>query len=69
MSNYTFIACIVEKHKLLSTLQPANGHDTHMSHTTTIAIVTLCIEKVRQANRDGVKREETSQGWDWKHTS
>ena len=19
--------------------------------------------------RDGVKREETSQGWDWKHTS
>ena len=69
MSNYT---CIVEKHKLLSTLQPdsrANGHDTHMSHTTTIAIVTLCIEKARQANRDGVKREETSQGWDWKHTS
>ena len=21
------------------------------------------------AYRDGVKREETSQGWDWKHTS
>ena len=47
----------------------ANGHDTHMSHTTTIAIVTLCIEKAGQANRDGVKREETSQGCDWKHTS
>ena len=41
----------------------------HMSHTTTIAMATLCIaqkiarqanEKSKGAYRDGVKREETS---------
>ena len=58
-----------------------SGLDTHThTHTQDDYSNPRCacaprVNKVRQgfseegAYRDGVKIEETSQGWDWKHTS
>ena len=48
----------------------------YIKHFLTFAQVLAIIHKQmknpvdsKKEHRDGVKREETSQGWDWKHNS